>query len=66
MVKLLACRASSSGLATAISEIRYLLLPGRDMTEILLNTVIVEPHHLCMTNFMNYIPIFLELLKERP
>ena len=40
MVNLLACRVrglgSSPGLTTAISEIEYLLLPNRDMTEILL------------------------------
>ena len=26
----------------------------------------VKPRHLCATNFMNYIPIFLQLLKELP
>ena len=28
--------------------------------------IIVKVSHLCTTNFMNYIPIFLQLLKELP
>ena len=28
--------------------------------------IAVKPRHLCITNFMNYIPIFLKLLKELP
>ena len=33
---------------------------------LILLVFIVKVSHLCMTNFMNYIPIFLQLLKELP
>ena len=33
---------------------------------LLIQLFIVEVSHLCTTNFMNYIPIFFQLLKELP
>ena len=57
VVKRLACgaeaRGSSPGLATMISEIGYLLLPGRDMTEITLKRrkILNQPNP---TNMLTY------------
>ena len=31
-----------------------------------ISVIIVKVNHLCTTNFMNYIPIFIQLLKELP
>ena len=66
VVKLLACRARGPGsiprLAIWISEIGYLLLPSRDMTEIPLKRrkSLIQPTNQSLSNvtmFYQYIPL---------